>query len=452
MNLRHRPTITVERPGARNGSEVHLQGVWLVMARVVWVVIALFATGLLVASLPSYFAYLHMTNTTSIYGPQLAPGDVRELHVLGLSLDFYAWLNIGVFLVFWLICISIGVMLFLRRPDDRLALLASLILVLFPIEFNTQIMATLPSAWTLPTEVVPFFGNICLGLFLFLFPSGRFIPRWTRWLMVVWVAYWVNDQFFPNEPLNNTWLFVIPLAGLAASMIALQVYRYRRVSTSLQRQQTKWVVFGIAVTFGGFVASLPLVDGLLPQFFPMGPLAYFLAQMPFTLLLLLFPLSIAFAILHNRLWEIDRLISRSLVYGTLTITLGLIYAGLIIGLQALLGTIIKQNNDVAIVVSTLAIYVLFQPLRRGIQSIIDRRFYRRKYDAARTLAAFSATLRHEVDLASLSEHLVAVVQETMQPTSVSLWLRPPTPAGTHQAPWRATPAGHSKEEARGEER
>ncbi len=397
MNLRHRPTITVERPGARNGSEVHLQGVWLVMARVVWVVIALFATGLLVASLPSYFAYLHMTNTTSIYGPQLAPGDVRELHVLGLSLDFYAWLNIGVFLVFWLICISIGVMLFLRRPDDRLALLASLILVLFPIEFNTQII-------------------------------------------------------FPNEPLNNTWLFVIPLAGLAASMIALQVYRYRRVSTSLQRQQTKWVVFGIAVTFGGFVASLPLVDGLLPQFFPMGPLAYFLAQMPFTLLLLLFPLSIAFAILHNRLWEIDRLISRSLVYGTLTITLGLIYAGLIIGLQALLGTIIKQNNDVAIVVSTLAIYVLFQPLRRGIQSIIDRRFYRRKYDAARTLAAFSATLRHEVDLASLSEHLVAVVQETMQPTSVSLWLRPPTPAGTHQAPWRATPAGHSKEEARGEER
>jgi hypothetical protein len=447
MNLQHSTTIDIERPDVRNGSEVHLHGVRLVMARVAWVVIALFATGLLVASLPSYFAYLHMTNTTSIYGPQLAPGDVRELHVLGLSLDFYAWLNIGVFLVFWLICVSLGVVLFLRRPDDRLALLASLTLVFIPIGFNTQIMGTLPPAWTLPAEVVTFFGNICLGLFIFLFPSGRFVPRWSRWIMVVWIAYWVNIQFFPNSPLNNSWLFAIPLAGLVASQIALQVYRYRRVSTPLQRQQTKWVVFGIAVTFGGIVASLPLVDGLLPQFFPMGPLSFFFAQIPFTFLLLLFPLSIAFAILRNHLWEIDRLISRTLVYGTLTIMLGLIYAGLIIGLQALLGTIIKQNNDVAIVVSTLAIYVLFQPLRRRIQSIIDRRFYRRKYDAARTLAAFSATLRNEVDMQQLSEQLVAMVQETMQPEHVSLWLRPPA---HQQVSWRATPSVPSEDEARGE--
>jgi hypothetical protein len=142
-------------------------------------------------------------------------------------------------------------------------------------------------------------------------------------------------------------------------------------------------------------------------------------------LIALIPISIGFAVLRYRLYDIDLLINRSLVYGTLTVLLALVYVGLIIGLQALLGTIIKQDNGVAIVLSTLAIYVLFRPLRRRVQAIIDRRFYRRKYDAARTLAAFSATLRQEVDLEQLSEQLLAVVQETMQPVHVSLWLRKP---------------------------
>jgi putative effector of murein hydrolase LrgA (UPF0299 family) len=143
--------------------------------------------------------------------------------------------------------------------------------------------------------------------------------------------------------------------------------------------------------------------------------------------LLLIPLTLGFAILRYRLWDIDILINRTLVYGTLTALLALLYVGLVVALQALFKAITGQvgASPVVIVISTLAIANLFQPFRRRIQKIIDRRFYRRKYDAARTLAAFSATLRNEVDLSQLSEQLVAVVQETMQPASVSLWLRTP---------------------------
>src|SRR5207247_2580830 len=115
-------------------------------------------------------------------------------------------------------------------------------------------------------------------------------------------------------------------------------------------------------------------------------------------------------------------INRTLVYGALTLILTAAYVGLVIGLQALLRGLISQDNSVAIVLSTLAIYVLFRPLRQRIQRLIDRRFYRRKYDATKTLAAFSAALRNEVDLSHLSEQLVAVVQETMQPAFISLWL------------------------------
>jgi len=164
-------------------------------------------------------------------------------------------------------------------------------------------------------------------------------------------------------------------------------------------------------------------------------------------LLLVFPVSIGFAILRNRLWEIDRLISRTLVYGTVTILLGLIYAGLVIGFQALLRGFISQTNDVALVASTLVIVALSQPLRRRIQRVIDRRFYRRKYDAARTLAAFSAPLRQEVNLEQLSEQLVAVVQETMQPERVSLWVRPPARHGNHRIPRKANPPLPSEGEA-----
>src|SRR6266704_4334983 len=164
----------------------------------------------------------------------------------------------------------------------------------------------------------------------------------------------------------------------------------------------------------------------------------FLLVSIFYLLLLLIPLSLAIAILRYRLWDVDVLINKTLVYGLLTGTLVAVYAGCIVGLQALLQGLFHQTSEIAIVVSTLLIAALFHPLRQRIQLVIDRRFYRRKYDAARTLAAFCATLHQEVDLNELSEQLVAVVQETMQPSHISLWLRPPATASKQSAAWGST--------------
>jgi hypothetical protein len=342
--------------------------------------------------------------------------------------------------LFLFVYVSVGVVLFWRKSDDRMALLASISLVLFPVAFSQEIVGTLPPAWTLPSAGVVFLGDVCIGLFFYLFPSGWFVPRWTRWLALGWIAYWGLDLFVPffGNLLLGFLSFVL-LLGLIVSLVAVQVYHYRRVSTPVERQQTKWGVFGIALALGSYVIGSTVLYVLVPLLFSLSPLYYMIGQTLLSLLFLLFPISLGFAILRSRLWDIDILINRTLVYGMLTVILTGVYVGLVIGLQALLRGIISQESSVAIVISTLAIAALAQPLRRRIQRLIDRRFYRNKYDAAKTVAAFSATLRQEVDLEQLREQLLAVVQETMQPSYVSLWLRPPEQASKKQATWSSPP-------------
>ncbi len=437
MNVQHAPTEVTE--SRERHSYARLHGRWLVLARVVWVAVVVLALGLFIASIPTNFADLHILCTAASCR-QLTADYVRELQALGLSMDFYATYIVVFIIVFAFGYCAVGAVLFWRKSDDRMALFASFSLVMFPMAF-TEVLSTLPPSWWLPVQFVGFLGSICFVFFFYLFPNGQFVPRWMRWLSIGVIVYWGAKNFFPLSPLNPFTRFptldVLTLVGFVGTMVVGQIYRYRRVSSLLQRQQTKWVVFGMSVAVGCYV-GLGLLYGVfsLP---PKGPFADLIIFTVTYCLMLLIPLSIGFAILRSRLWDIDILINRTLVYGTLTGTLALLYVGLVIGLQALLRGIISQDSSVAIVISTLAIWALFLPLRQRIQAIIDRRFYRSKYDAIKTVAAFSATLRQEVDLDQLREHLLAVVQETMQPAHVSLWLRPPAHDGKRQAPWRATP-------------
>ena len=217
-----------------------------------------------------------------------------------------------------------------------------------------------------------------------LFPSGYFAPRWTRWLLLTFPLTSVQHQFFADWSAHLPgWSHLLALLDFVGSVLLLvlaQLYRYRRVSTPVQRQQTKWILFSLIMQVGvllggGFLgSSFPSLNGSLydPVYASVNALVS-----------LLVPVSFAIAILHYRLWDIDAIINKALVYGLLTGILGALYAGLIIGLESLAGLLGGQdaNNPLVLVVSTLVIAALFLPVRRRIQSIIDRRFYRRKYDA-----------------------------------------------------------------------
>ena len=442
MNVQQSSTSTIERFGTRDGSDTRLHGRWLVLARVGWIAVAVTLVILNLIALPdTYGSYF-----------TIPPPLLQELHRLGLSPTFYSILLIIENAPVQLVYLALGLLLFLRRSDDRMALLCAFALVTFGntnpfYDFNSgTIVPTLAANGVLRVVTITLFamGEASLVLFFYLFPSGRFAPRWMRWGALPVLAYWLAVVFFPALPSNAGGLasFLVPFFLLSATVV--QVYRYRRVSTPRERQQTKWVVFGLALAVLVLAVTIPVTALILPPSLQNDPVVESLNPI-FQVALLLIAIFIAIAVLRTRLWDIDTLINKALVYGSLTVLLAGVYAGLVLGLQILLSGLLHQTGAIALVVSTLAIAALFQPLRHRIQAIIDRRFYRRKYDAQKTLAAFSATLRNEVDLATLSDHLVAVVQETMQPAHVSLWLRSPA---HQQVSWRTTPAVPSEDEAR----
>ena len=427
-----------------NTPNTRLQGRWLLIARVGWMVLTLLILTLNVVMIPRYDAVLqaHCQPGPQCFALQLTAFDRQFLHQFGLSLSFLAAYQVVLDAVSVLVCCALGALLFWRRSADRMALFCAFMLVLFGGAGFTSILsdalAPLSAAWFALIGTLDVLGQSSFMIFFLLFPNGRFVPRWTRWVTLCVVLYWISTIFFVNGLTNQNgsfWSNLVFVALLLCS-VGVQVYRYRRVSTPRERQQTKWVVFGLSTGILGFLLVLILGQVFLSPVQRQSSVGTtFVAGTSIYGFLLLIPISIAIAILRSRLYDIDVIINKALVYGLLTTLLGAVYAGLIIGLESLAGVITRQGSQqpVALVVSTLAIFALFQPLRSRIQSIIDRRFHRRKYDAAKVVAAFSATLRQEVDLDQLREQLLGVVQETMQPEHVSLWLRPPERTIKHSA-------------------
>jgi hypothetical protein len=258
------------------------------------------------------------------------------------------------------------------------------------------------------------------------------VPHWTRYIADLFV-FWVTAIFFFPAANPYNWSFaplVVYFVSLSTLLSFAQVYRYRRVSTPVQRQQTKWFVSGALATLvvtGVFNVDAPgLLWPVLKQ--PGLPhVLYNLLSVPLFFGAALLPmLTISIAILRHQLWDIDIIIRRTLVYSVLTGLLAMVYFASVVLLQLIVrGLTGQEQSQFVTVLSTLTIAALFTPLRYRVQILIDRRFYRRKYDAESVLTRFGLMVRNETNLATLTERLVAVVEETMQPAQVSLWLEAP---------------------------
>ena len=344
---------------------------------------------------------------------------------------------------------TVGAVIAARRPDNAVGWSLSAISVALGVTFAAQSYAdytlvadpgSLPggtvavwlSLWT-PVPALTAATFFCL-----LFPDGRPPSHRWRWagrlallggvLLVLGLSLapgMLDARNYPGArnpvgvegagPLLEGTTTVGTGLALAAILLAVvsMILRFRR-SIGVERQQLKWIVYSGAVAAGGFALTLFLTGPFANAVFALAFLAFIGV-----------PVAAGVAILRYRLYEIDLLINRTLVYGTLTAALVLVYVGSVVLLQSVFRALTGQESQLAIVASTLAIAALFNPLRRRVQAFVDRRFYRRKYDAAKTLEAFSARLRDRTDLDALSRDLVGVVGETLQPAHVLLWLRPP---------------------------
>jgi hypothetical protein len=256
------------------------------------------------------------------------------------------------------------------------------------------------------------------GLFLFLFPTGRFTDPRARWaaltLAAAIVIFEARDTLAQAGDVGWAEMFA---GAVWATGIGNQIYRYVNVSQPRERQQAKWVLIGFLFAVVPALIWFASVLLRVSWVFDSG-----VVITAFTFLIVVFPLSIAISILRYRLWDIDVIIRRTLIYSGLTAVLAGTYFGLVVGMQGVFRALTGQQSPLAIVISTLGIAALFNPLRGRVQRFIDRRFYRQKYDAQQALERFSETVRDEVDMNQIHAELLRVVAQTMQPADIRLWL------------------------------
>lgn len=403
---------------------------WLLTAG--FLVYTLLILGGHIVGFPLAYAYLH---TVCLDGCALTPENVHALERYGLSIAFYANLYMAIQALYILVSVGVALLIVFKKPGQWVPLGVGCFLVGFSAFEGANypaLVATYP-ALDLPFNALLSLGMGGLGMYALLtFPNGIFGSRWVLGFYLFTLIQGVFELFFTAPlfvELNNLFTTIsFPI------ILGILIYRYRRLLNAKERAATKWLI----VSWSVFIIVLVLFTAV-SALSPADSLFFLLS---YTIGFFGCGINIAgflMAVLYANAFDIDVFVRRTLVYILLTAILALLYAGLVLGAQAAFSALGPQEaqSPLILVGSTLLIAALFQPLRRRIQSLVDRRFYRRKYDAAQTLAAFGATMRNEVDVDQLREDLLTVVTETMQPSHVSLWLRPAASASKRQTAWNS---------------
>jgi hypothetical protein len=408
--------------GRRLATPAALRALWLVL---VALLLAKFVAGVVVRAQELQVVCLEPEAVCHQRPPRPTPADAATLAANGLTLRGYAALQVGKLVLFSSIWFLVGGLVFARRGADPMGLLTSFFLMTFTHGVDgiqDGLVRAFPGL-LVPRLVLDSLIGVSYPLFVALFPNGKWAPRWTRWVilaaLVLGVPQTVLDWTGRDSGIVNGLSSAASITMLGLLIIG-QIIRYQRYSTPVERLQTRWVLAGMV---GSLVLLLGLIGTVLALDIPQLSLAYFAGELVYQTAIVLIPLSIGLSILRYRLWDIDVIIRRTLIYSALSAVLALAYFGGILVLQSVFGALTGESrNALATVLSTLGIAALFGPVRGRVQRGIDRRFYRKKYDAARTLAGFGASVRDDVDLEGLQARLLGVVEETMQPAHASLWV------------------------------
>jgi hypothetical protein len=415
------PTSSAVSSDRSRAGDTRLRSHYLLLARVAWVVVAVLTVGLFVAGIPAEFTLLQVPCPTAVCPTgQLPPAGLRSLEELGLSLDFFAAYSVAMDVVFATVYGAIATLIFWRKSDDRMALFASLALLTFgtaTFTFTMEALAARHPVWEIPVSFLHFLGAASFGLFLYLFPDGRFVPRWVRWVVLVWLAWQLAEHFFPrwvSDPnVWQNWTETVVWLGALGTVIYSQIHRYRHTSNAMQ-QQIKWVVFGITSAFAGFLginmalaafgAEVPTSPGALVAYLVEYTVIGYLA-------VLLIPLSIGVAILRQHLWDIDLIINRTLVYGTLTASIVLLYVLVVGGLGVLLQ--VRGNLFVSLLAAGV-VAVLFGPLRERLQRGVNHLMYSERDDPYAVLSRLGQRLESTLAPDAVLPAVVRTVREALK--------------------------------------
>jgi signal transduction histidine kinase len=383
---------------------------------VLWLAVTSVCLVLFVVGIPVYFQYVR-SQCIAAACPNAPPppdGGFAALAAAGISPTFYAGYLTVLSSMYPVVSLAVAALLFQRKPDERMALFGAWMLVLFGMTDWSGIVNTLADVhplWRLPVRVLTLLGWIAFTTFFYVFPDGRFVPRCTRWLALVLAAPLILLSFFPE--IVYTWslaLYILFCVTWFTSLAAAQVYRYRHVSSQVHRQQTKWVVFGCAAAITGF-ALLVTVGNVWRTEHGTTPLLVLIGPTAINGCMLLIPLTIGVAALRSRLWDIDPIINRSLVYGMLTTCV----IGIYVLVVTYLGTLFPSSGTLAVsLIGTGIVAVLFQPLRAYLQRLINHLMYGERDDPYTVLARPGRRVEETIAPGPMLQCIVETVAQALK--------------------------------------